>query len=159
MVILETKYLELRTFKEDYIDDFMCYRNNLDWMKHQGFKGLTKQTYINRLINPFDIYKGVQLAVLLKSIKRLIGDVYLKVNQSTIDIGYTINPMYSQKGYTYEILDGVINFLKIKYPNHSIEADTSKENTASMNLLKKLGFVETHQTIDSCYFRYKKGDE
>ena len=35
----------IRRFEAPDIDDFMVYRNDMDWMKYQGFKGLTKQEY------------------------------------------------------------------------------------------------------------------
>ena len=40
----------IRRFEEPDIDDFMVYRNDMDWMKSQGFKGLTKQEYEDALL-------------------------------------------------------------------------------------------------------------
>lgn len=34
----------IRTFHSHEIDSFMVYRNDAEWMKYQGFKGLTKRT-------------------------------------------------------------------------------------------------------------------
>lgn len=159
MQILKTERLELNTFREDYISDFIVYRNNMDWMKYQGFKGLSKQDYINRLIVPFDMHKGVQLAVVLIESNTLVGDVYVKVHNKTIDIGYTINPLYSKQGYTYEMVNAVIKYLESKYPNYIVEADSSIKNVASIKLLLKLGFVETHRDKDSCFFKYMRGEK
>jgi len=35
----ETRRCHIRPFEEGDIEAFMSYRNNLDWMRLQGFKG------------------------------------------------------------------------------------------------------------------------
>lgn len=39
---VHTAHCRLRQFEEQDIDDFMVYRNDMDWMRYQGFKGLTR---------------------------------------------------------------------------------------------------------------------
>ena len=41
-IMIETNRCLLRCFKEKYLDSFMIYRNNEEWMKYQGFKNLSK---------------------------------------------------------------------------------------------------------------------
>lgn len=133
-------------FEEKDIDGFMKYRNNDDWMKYQGFKGLTKEEYIEKLIdnnslegeNSFE--KGKQLAIINKISNDLIGDVYLKQENNTFWIGYTINPIYSRQGYAYEVALAVIKWIKGK-GEYCIKAGVLPENIPSINLLKKLEFT------------------
>lgn len=48
---IHTARCTVRQFAEHDIDDFMVYRNDMDWMRYQGFKGLTRQklgfTYVS----------------------------------------------------------------------------------------------------------------
>lgn len=46
--------------------------------------------------------------------ERLIGDVYLKQEQSVCWIGYAISPVYARKGYMYEVISAMISFLSGK---------------------------------------------
>ena len=45
-MIFETKRLIIRAFQEQDMDQFMEYRNNLEWMQYQGFKDKSKDEYI-----------------------------------------------------------------------------------------------------------------
>ena len=48
---------------------------------------------------------------------------------------------YQRNGYAFEILSNLIEVIHERYKNYEIVAMTDKENEASINLLKKLGFV------------------
>lgn len=141
---LQTDRCIIRQFHEYDIDDFMAYRNDLEWMRYQGFKGLTKQEYKYALLGSHPLQDGVQLAIVCKELDNLIGDVYLKQVGSTCWIGYTICPSKARQGYAYEVLTSVIDALKAKGVN-CIKAGVELKNTASIALLKKLDFryIET----------------
>lgn len=139
--LIVTERCKLRCFEEKDIDLFMIYRNNEDWMKYQSFKNLTKDEYRKALLVPLNIEDGIQLAIALKHTDEIIGDVYLKKAEKTIFIGYTINPVYSRKGYITEVVKALLAKLKEDYPCCKIIATTEKENIPSKNLLLKLGFV------------------
>ena len=110
-------------------------------MKYQDFKNLNIDEYRRALLVPFNLEKGGQLAIADKSTDELLGDLYLVKKESTIIIGYTINPIYSRKGYTSEVLNALLPKLKVDYPNCEIMAAIDKDNISSKNLLLKLGFV------------------
>jgi RimJ/RimL family protein N-acetyltransferase len=143
--IFETDRLFVRSFQEYDMKDFMKYRNNLEWMKYQGFKGLKKEEYINALVKPFDINNHSQVAIILKAKNVVIGDLYLKKTNNSIHVGYTINPDYARKGYTFEATLGVIDYLKEMYPECTIESGVDIENIPSIRLLEKLGFLRTNE--------------
>jgi RimJ/RimL family protein N-acetyltransferase len=138
--MIETTRCKLRNFEEKDIDLFMDYRNNDEWMKYQSFKNLTKDEYMRALLVPMDIESGMQLAIAMKDTDRLLGDIYLEKKFNNIFIGYSINPVYSRKGYVTEVLKALLIRLQQDYSDSKILATTEKENLPSKNLLIKLGF-------------------
>lgn len=46
----DTVRCNIRPFNAEDIDVFMSYRNDMDWMKYQGFKGLSKQEAVSAVI-------------------------------------------------------------------------------------------------------------
>jgi RimJ/RimL family protein N-acetyltransferase len=83
----------------------------------------------------------MQLAIADKTTDNLLGDLYLSKKEKTITIGYSINPIYSRKGYISEVLKVLLPKLKAYYSGYEIIAMTDKVNIPSKNLLLKLGFV------------------
>lgn len=139
--MIETARCILRGFEEKDLDSFVTYRNNDEWMKYQGFKNLTKDEYRKALLVPLNIESGVQLAIADKNTDELLGDLYLIKKESTIEIGYTINPVHARKGLITEVLTASLQKLKECFPDCKIIAATEKDNISSKNLLLKLGFV------------------
>ncbi|GLC31743.1 GNAT family N-acetyltransferase [Clostridium omnivorum] len=139
--MLETDRCLLRCFEEKDLDSFTTYRNNKEWMKYQSFKNLTKDEYRRALLVPLNLEKGNQLAIADKITDELLGDIYIVKKDKTITIGYTINPLYSRKGYISEVLKALLQKLKADFSDCEIVAMTEKENLPSKNLLLKLGFV------------------
>lgn len=139
--MIKTERCIVRDFEEKDLDLFMAYRNNEEWMKYQDFKNLTKEEYRKALLKPLNIEKGMQLAIADKTTDNLLGDLYVAKKDKTVTIGYSINPLYSQKGYMIEVLKALLTKLRVAYADCEIVAMTDKENLPSKNLLLKLGFV------------------
>ncbi len=135
-----SKRCYVRMFCENDIDKFMIYRNDVEWMKYQGFKGLTKEEYRTELLNSKSIYDGIQLAIVCSKTDELIGDVYLRREDDLCWIGYTITPNKARQGYVTEILQSIIQELKTQGVK-TIKAGAESENIASINLLKKMNFA------------------
>lgn len=156
--MFETSQFNIRPFKISDIDSFMEYRNNLEWMQYQSFKGLTKQEYIEKLLGKNDVEEGIQLAIIQKKDERLIGDLFLYKKENTLTIGYSIHPFYAKKGYMTAIIKAFINVLLSKYADCEIVAFSDKNNIASKKVLQKCGFnYETFVDIyDSELYVYKK---
>ncbi len=141
MELLMSERTIIQSFKSEDIDSFMKYHNNVDWMKFQGFKNLTKLEYQEELFKDFSLETGSQLAIIQKNTGVLIGDIFLKVEKKSILIGYTIAPKFSKKGYATEVICEVINWAKYN-KFEDILAYVDVQNDASINLLKKIGFTE-----------------
>jgi RimJ/RimL family protein N-acetyltransferase len=132
---METNRLIIRKFTAEDIDNFMIYRNNLDWMKFQGFKGLTKEEYEDILLKEPCMDTGCQMAIELKSEKKLIGDIYLKKQKNHIEIGFTLNPKYTKHGYTFE---AVVYLKKAMFEKYHLPlyAYVDKNNIRSIRVLE-----------------------
>ncbi len=144
-----TRRCIIRPFKNGDIDEFIVYRNDLDWMEHQSFKGLTREEYEKILFKDTDIANGVQLAIIKKSSNELIGDIYLKKDNEVCWIGYTTKPSASRKGYAFETVSTIIKNFK-NTDIKSFRAGVLAGNIPSINLLKKLDFIFL-ESIDNEY--------
>lgn len=137
--MIYSKRCIVRPFKEEDIEVFMAYHNQLSWMQYQGFKGLDKAAYTKQLLQSIEVEKGFQLAIVSKETKQLLGDIYLKKEHFTYWIGYTIQPSEARKGYAFEVLTTLFVVLKTK-GIFFIKAAVEHNNIASIQLLRKLGF-------------------
>ena len=137
----ETQRCRIRPFEEGDIEAFMSYRNNLDWMQYQGFKGKKYLDYKAALLMQPNFNNGVQLAVELKQTGELIGDLYLKLEKNTAWIGYTIAPQFARQGFAFEVVSQLL--LELKQAGLTlVKAGVEEQNLASIALLKKLGFMQ-----------------
>ncbi|WP_291290777.1 GNAT family N-acetyltransferase [Enterococcus sp.] len=140
----------IRDFRIEDIATVMTYRNDLEWMKYQGFKNLEKAAYIKELLHPKSFSEGKNIAVVHTLDDRLIGDIYLKKEADFFWIGYTIHPQESQKGYGSEVVQATVQWL-FDQGVQSVKAGVSSENLASIKLLEKLNFSLVKTEEDACY--------
>jgi len=137
----ETERCHIRPFEEKDIEAFMSYRNNLDWMQFQGFKGKKYLEYKAALLKQPNFQEGVQLAVVNRQTGELIGDIYLRLEKKTGWIGYTIAPQFARQGLAFEIVTELL--LQLQQAGLTlVKAGVEEQNLASIALLKKLGFEQ-----------------
>ena len=117
----------------------MVYRNDAEWMKYQGFKGLTKEDYEAELLGVLKLARGIQLAIVNKMTQVLIGDIYLRQQCDVFWLGYTISPAYTRQGYAIEAITATIDWIK-ENGFSLIKAGVNPENTLSKKLLIRIGF-------------------
>ncbi|WP_370620901.1 GNAT family N-acetyltransferase [Citrobacter cronae] len=129
----------IRPFQSHEIDSFMVYRNDAEWMKYQGFKGLTKEDYEAALLGVLTLTEGIQLAIVNKRTQVLMGDIYLRQQCDVFWLGYTISPAYSRQGYAFEAVTATIAWIK-ENGFSLIKAGVDPENTPSIKLLIRAGF-------------------
>ena len=133
----------IRPFIEQDLDDFVAYRNDQDWMRFQSFKGLTKESYRKALLTEHPLAQGRQLAIIDKSLNKLVGDLYIRLDTDCYWIGYAISPPFARQGYAFETVSALIESL-VKDGATCIKASVDPANAASIALLIRLGF-----TLDS----------
>lgn len=136
----ETERCRIRPFEESDLEAFMSYRNNLDWMQFQGFKGKKYLEYKAALLKQPNFREGVQLAVVSGQTGELLGDLYLKLEKNTAWIGYTIAPQFARQGYAFEVVSQLLSQLK-QAGLALVKAGVEAQNLASIQLLKKLDFT------------------
>ena len=136
----ETERCRIRPFEESDLEAFMSYRNNLDWMQFQGFKGKKYLEYKAALLKQPNFREGVQLAVVSGQTGELFGDLYLKLEKNIAWIGYTIAPQFARQGYAFEVVTQLL--LQLKQAGLALaKAGVEAQNLASIQLLKKLDFT------------------
>ena len=105
-----------------------------------------------------NFYTGIYYDILLKENQRVIGSAGFHTwwrKHDRAEIGYWLNDEADRgKGYMNEVLPMLLDYGFTKMNLHRIEAFTSMDNEASINLLKKYGFLE-EATIHG---RYKMPD-
>lgn len=86
--------------------------------------------------------QGMRWGMYLKPFNKLIGNLGFKnVNgEAHVNIGYALMPYYWRRGFTYEAMVAIIDELFEHLNVRRIEATVLTNNTASINLLHKLGF-------------------
>ena len=137
----------LRNLEKSDADEMFFYRNDENCAKFQRWDKTSRED-IEKLIKQFENceflseeYKQIY-AVALKS-GEMVGDLtYFFSPDDCITLGYTISPKYQRRGYAFEILSAVIDKIHEKYPKLDIVCLVEPENKASINLVKKLGFIE-----------------
>lgn len=67
--------------------------------------------------------------------------------------GYVLHPDYWGKGYMNEALGAMLEFGFTKLDLHSIEAQLTPNNTASLNVLERAGFTREGYFREDFFFR------
>ncbi|QHW32927.1 N-acetyltransferase [Paenibacillus rhizovicinus] len=99
------------------------------------------QAYQERRLLPWGISYRQQ--------SELLGTITLMPTRGTFEesryplvMGYDLTPKQWNQGIMSEALNGVLDFTRRSLRPYRIQAEVSPENTASLKLLKKLGFQQ-----------------
>jgi [ribosomal protein S5]-alanine N-acetyltransferase len=146
-IILNTNRLILREADPSDSQFFYELLNSPKWLKYIGDRGIktlmNAEDYINdKLINSYKTNGfGLYVYELLESNKPIGICGFIKRDYlDSEDIGFALLPEYERKGYTYEISIAVLDYGEKNLSINKVYAITSKDNLASQELLKKLGF-------------------
>ena len=94
--------------------------------------------------------------------RQLIGDCAIKLDQydtRIAEIGITISDLEQKKGYAKEVIIGVLTFLFNKKEIHRVVEIVDVENSASISLLKSIGFKQEGHFIENIFFKGKWGSQ
>lgn len=145
--VLETERLLLRPFgKEDAEEVFACWESDPDvakymfWTSHNDIEK-TKE-WISFEIGQIEKEDWYRFAIELKETGELIGTalIYYEEEVACWEIGYNLGKKYWGKGYTTEAMRKVVDFAVTSLGITEIVGRHAKENPASGNVMKKLGF-------------------
>lgn len=146
-ITLETERLYLREFTIDDAQLLIDLNSSIDVTRYTGDGPVKDMEEAKRILTDiiFPQYKNniERWAVHLKSTDEFIGWCGLKylVETDEIDLGYRFFKTHWGKGYASEsaraVLDYGVNKLQLK----NIIARAAKANTASINVIKKMGLI------------------
>lgn len=145
---LETERLILRKLKMSDLEEFVEYRSDPKVWKFQGVKPITLEKAKLYIEEQKDAEFGkagerIQIAVELKSIKKIIGDVCLIPQSSdarVVECGISFSSEYHGQGLAKEVAIKLLNYLFKEKNIHRIIGITDVENANTIGLLENLHF-------------------
>lgn len=162
MVFLQTDRLTLRNLESKDFDIMYSYRNDFNCAQYQSWNNAeTSHTYLKKFIEDESTLnfscRRAHFAIALSSNDMMIGELFFALKNKTITLGYTISPENQRKGYAYELLSELIDFLSSKFTDHEFVCLIHPNNKSSINLIKKLNFKEECYSpeIDSLIYSLK----
>lgn len=146
MIKIETQRLMLSNVTPEDAPTMFDYRNNEVCARYQ--RGQTKdlpgiiELLTRRQNDSISDQENFMVGVRLKESNQFIGEIVAMPNDGCFSIGYTFHYAQHRKGYAYEALKALTDLLHERYPSMEFISFTEPENTASRNLLKKLGYKD-----------------
>ncbi len=165
MTFLETERLVLRQVRADDAEIIFDYRNNALCARYQ--RGQTRDwdgicdLIQRRKQDVLSVKSSAMVAVALKDTDELVGEIQVMPNDGAISLGYTFSYRHHRKGYAFEALSALTEYLHDAYPEWEFISFTERENEASMALLRKLGYQDLGyaEKIESQVFGKWTGDD
>lgn len=164
---IKTERLLIRTLELSDVSDFLLYRSNPEIVKYQGFDVMSQneaEHFIKTNRNKEFAKPGEwkQFAIENIELAKLIGDCAIKFNLEDIriaQIGMTISHLYQKNAFAKEALRGILYYLFDVMGIHRVEEIVDARNTASINLLKSVGFRQEAYFIENIFFKGEWGSE
>jgi ribosomal-protein-alanine N-acetyltransferase len=117
---------------------------------------------IDSFTDRFEEGAGMAWAITLKESNEFIGTCsYEEIDDQNCigEIGYDLLKEYWGLGFMTEALRAIIYYGFVHLKLNRIEAHTASDNTASRNLLKRLGFSEEGTFRESSFYRGEFEDD
>lgn len=149
-VVLETKRLILRNYKETDIDDYFEYASSNDVGPRIGFEPhKTKDSALDRL--KLEIEKPFHFAIVWKELNKVVGSIELmnckterysnlKIEPNAKEIGFLLSPDFWGKGIMPEATEAVLNFAFEELLINDVYIGHVSKNDQSKRVQEKLGF-------------------
>ncbi len=145
-LVLETQRLTLKKFIDKDVEFNVEHEMNPEIMRYikdpqtiEETRRITLQIAKDWIGNEGD---WVLFAITLMDTGQYIGMVcfrYESIENDTVEIGWRLGLEYHGKGYATEAAHALLNFIKQKIQPHKVVAYCVAENTASSNIMTKLG--------------------
>ena len=143
MIILETERLKIRHFLEKDIDALCDLFSDAETMRFIGSRQPMNceetKKWFNEQLELQD--KGItRFAVSLKDSNELVGVSGIQLQNDVWDFGYYFLKKYWGNGYAFESCREILSYIERSIGIQDYQIFIAKENTASIRLIKKLGF-------------------
>ncbi|WP_343687170.1 GNAT family protein [Chryseobacterium gleum] len=157
---LYTERLLLRDITIDDKHDIFDYRSDAEANKFQSWIPETTEdveSFIQRNSIEFNQPESwYQLLITDKETKTVIGDIgvhFFGHENVQTELGITLNTAFQGKGYASEALKGIIGFLFNDLHKHRITASVDPDNTASIQLLERIGLRKEGHFVKSLFWK------
>lgn len=158
MIFLETTRLVLRNVEEKDVPVMVDYRNNALCTRYQ--RGQKKDAADiaalaeRRKVDVLSAEAPCLVALALKETDEMIGEIVVMPQEDTFSLGYTLHYAHHRKGYAFEALSALIEYLHGLQPGWEFISFVHPDNIASKGLLEKLGYGDLGYIpgMDSCAF-------
>ena len=143
--IIETERLLLRRFTKADQDAHAKMWTQPDFYRYLlNGKGIEPQQARN-MVTDYAFKRGM-FAVVEKGSGKLIGNCgIVPIRDGRIELDYAYDPAYWGNGYATEAARAIVDYAKADPEVDSLIAMAFPENTASINVFKKLGFHRLEQ--------------
>ncbi|MCY8512686.1 GNAT family N-acetyltransferase [Bacillus atrophaeus] len=162
---LETDRLLLKTLdlnlleaaaKRDLLGiEALGYKTNGEWPEPDFFEALP---FFRELLLKNNGTKGFDSwIIVMKDTKEIVGGIGFLGNPDSngmIEMGFAINKSHRRKGYCIEAAQTLLKWALDQIEVTSIKARCEIENTASENVLEKLGFKIERNDSEFLYWKY-----
>jgi ribosomal-protein-alanine N-acetyltransferase len=164
---LETERLILRDFVTDDWQRVLEYQSDPLYLRYNKWTERTPEAvreFVGWFLDQQEEVPRIkfQLAVVLKSNNRLIGNCGVrmdKANDVEANIGYEYDSKYWNQGYATEAAHAIVDFGFDYFGVHRIWADLVADNAGSAHVLEKLGMQLEGRLRDKTYFKDRWWDE
>ncbi len=162
-----TPRLLIRHFRESDLESFLAYRNDPEVARYQGWSlPYSRESALAFLVEMKDKQPApgewLQLALELSSTGESIGDLafhLMKSDPRQAYLGYTLSRAHWGYGYASEAVRALLDHLFRELNLHRIVAECDADNTASQNLLERLGFRREAHLVENVFFKGQYGSE
>ena len=103
-----------------------------------------------------------QLGVRLRETDQLIGDLgvhFIADDSDQVEIAFTISPNYQRRGYGFEAVSGLLEYVFGQLRKHRAFASVDPRNNASLGLLRRIGMRQEAHFRESVLFRGEWADD
>jgi RimJ/RimL family protein N-acetyltransferase len=165
-ILLETPRLFIRGFRNEDLGALVAYRSDPEVERYQMWQNYN-ETKGRELIEDnkhIDLSQGgrFQLALEYKANATLIGDLYLRIDDSDKrlgEVGYTLSKHYQGQGLATEAMQALLNHCFTNLKMHRLSATADPRNTPSLKLLERLGFRQEAYFVKSLWFKGEWADD
>lgn len=146
---LETDRLQLIRIGQEHAERFYDILSREVVTRYYGMDGLVNQQEASAIIDSFQTKfaskRGIRWGIVRKKNGEFIGTVglnNLNVRAKKSEIGYELHPDYWHKGIMQEAIQAVLHYAFVELDLVRMGAVTFPDNRASIQLLRKMGFIE-----------------
>lgn len=157
--VLETDRLLLRQVKESDVEEIFFLRTDprvLQYLDRPPAKlKVEAAAYIKMINEQVANSEAILWGITIKPDDRLIGYLCLwhfERENFRAETGYVLHPGHHRKGIMKESLNLILEYGFNSMKLHSVTANVSPDNTASIQLLKSVGFEQEAYFKESFYF-------